>query len=196
MTEQDEEVTALISVLKGMAEQQEREYNARKKAERDSIFGAIPENTKSLYFHLSHRISENHPFVKEMQTNYGIDNVLVTIAPPTSGQSFYGNSRDKAAEIEKRKRVIEPFENFSAKKNIDAIIYLCYYVCDGYQSPYFPEDVVTDWHIWRPIKLAQQLQKPLIVGYQDGFCLGVECYEREYITNPEKIKCPTKILRI
>lgn len=196
--EQEEAFHALQTMLRGMAEQEEREHAAQKAAARASIFGAIPEDAKTLYIHLSHQISENHPFVREIQNNYGADSVLVTIAPPTSGQSFYDNHLDEIAKTEKTKRVIEPFEQFSAKKSIDAIIYLCNYLCDGYQSPIFPQDVVTGWHIWRPIRLAEQLQKPLIVGYQDRFCFTVECYEREYITGAtkEKIKCPIKTVRI
>ncbi|MEK6949985.1 MAG: hypothetical protein AABX34_07205 [Nanoarchaeota archaeon] len=202
MTEQTQEpeeaFTALQTMFRSMAEREEREIAERKVAERTGFFGAIPEHAKTLYVHLSHKIREGHPFVRELQTSYGIDNVLVTVAPERSGQSFYDDSRDKAAEMGKRKQVIEPFENFSVTKSIDALIYLCNYLCDGYQSPIFPEDVVTKWHIWRPIKLAEQLQKPLIVGYQNGFCFGVKCYEREYLTGAteEKIKCPTKVVRI
>ncbi|MBI2146681.1 hypothetical protein HYU22_05050 [Candidatus Woesearchaeota archaeon] len=193
--EQQEGLAALQATFKAMAEQQEREYAAHKAAARASIFSAIPKEATSLYIHLSHRIP-SHPFIEQIQKDYGSDNVLVTIAPPTSGQSFYDNHLDEIAKIEKTKRVIEPFENFSAKKSIDAILYLCNYLCDGYQSPIFPEDVVTGWHIWRPIRVAEQLQKPLIIGYQDRFCFGVKCYEREYITDPEKIKCPTKVVNI
>ncbi len=196
--EQGEAFRALQATFKGLAEQQEREIAEQKAVARTGFFGAIPEYATSLYIHLSHKISQNHPFVRQLQTSYGADNVLVTVAPERSGQSFYDDSLDKVAAEEKRKRVIEPFENFSAKKCIDAAIYLCNYLCDGYQSPIFPQDVVTDWHIWHPIKLAEQLQKPLIIGYQDRFCFTVDCYEREYITRAtkEKIKCPTRIVRI
>lgn len=198
--EQQEALATLQTLFKSMAEQQELESAAQKAAARASIFGAIPQDTTSLYIHLSHQISEDHPYVREIQKNHGADNVLVTIAPETSGQSFYDNHLDEIAKIEKTKRVIEPFENFSATKSIDAFIYLCNYVCDGYQSPYFPEDVVTTWHIWRSINLAQELQKPLIIGYQNDFCFGVKCYEREYITgslgDSDKIKCPVRIVRI
>ncbi|HLC91375.1 MAG TPA: hypothetical protein VJI15_06440, partial [Candidatus Nanoarchaeia archaeon] len=64
------------------------------------------------------------------------------------------------------------------------------------QSPLFPQDVETAWHIWRPIRLAEQLQKPLIVGYRQNFCFTVDCYERGYVANREKIKCPTTIVKI
>ncbi len=196
--EQEEAFRTLQATFKGMAEQQEREIAEQKAVARTGFFGAIPENATSLYIHLSHKISLNHHFVRQLQTSYGADNVLVTVAPERSGQSFYDDSLDKVAAEEKRKRVIEPFENFSAKKGIDAAIYLCNYFCDGYQSPIFPEDVVTDWHIWYPIKLAEQLQKPLIVGYRNGFCFGVKCYEREYLVGAtkEKIKCPTRAVKI
>lgn len=196
--EQEEAFQTLQSTLRGIAEQQEREYAAQKAAARTGFFGAIPEDAKTLCVHLSHKIREWHPFVQQLQTSYGMDNVLVTVAPEKSGQSFYNDSLDKFAAEEKRKRVIEPFDNFSATKSIDAVIYLCNYLCDGYQSPIFPEDVVTDWHIWRPIRTAEQFQKPLIVGYQQDFCFGVECYEREYLTGvtEEKIKCPIKTVRI
>ena len=121
--EQEEAFVALQTMLKSMAEQQEREYVERKAAERSRFFRAIPEQVTSLYIHLSHRIS-NHLFVENIRKDYGSDNILVTIAPATSGQSFYDNSRDKIAEAEKRKQVIEPFESFSSRKSIDAIIYL------------------------------------------------------------------------
>lgn len=197
MTEPERnELETLQAVLRGMAEQQEREYTAQKAAARTGFFGAIPEHAKTLYLHLSHKIPENHPFVQELQTRQGADNVLVTIAPEKSGQSFYTDSLDQVATEQKTKRVIEPFDKFSATKSIDALIYLCNYLCDGYQSPIFPEDVVTDWHIWRPIRLAEQLQKPLIIGYQDDFCFGVKCYEREYITDPQQVKCPIKTVKI
>lgn len=192
MTEQEERFADLLTMFKSMAERERMEIDARRKA----FFDAIPENTETVYIHLSHTIHPSHLYAREMQEKYGIDNVLVTTAPATSGQSFYDDHLDKTAAEEKRKRIIEPFEKFSKEKSIDVIIYLCNYLCDGYQSPIFPEDVVIDWHIWRPIRLAEQLQKPLIVGYQNRFCFGVECCEREYITNPKKIKCPVKTFEI
>jgi len=194
--EQQQAFAKLQALSKSITEGEEMEDAARKAAQRHGLFGVIPEDAKSLYIHLSHKISEHHPFVTEIQANYGIDNVLVTIAPPVSGQSFYDNHLDESAKREKTKRVIEPFEQFSARKSIDAIIYLCNYLCDGYQSPLFPQDVETAWHIWRPIRLAEQLQKPLIVGYRQNFCFTVDCYERGYVANREKIKCPTTIVKI
>ncbi|MDO8655938.1 MAG: hypothetical protein Q7K45_01755 [Nanoarchaeota archaeon] len=194
--EQQEAFVALQSTFKAIAEQEEREYTARQVAQRTGFFGAIPENATSLYIHLSHKISKDHHMVRQIQKDYGTENLLITTAPSASGQSFYDNHLDEIAKREKTNRIIKPFKHFSAKKNIDAIIYLCDYLCDGYQSPIFPQDVVTEWHIWRPIKLAQQLQKPLIVGYQQNFCFSVECYEREYITNQEKIRVPIKIIKI
>ena len=127
MTEEksDEAFAALKTMLKGMAEQDQQEYAAQKAVARTGFLEAIPENAKTVYFHVSHKISEGHSLVRQAQTSYGMDNVLVTVAPKTSGQSFYDNSRDKAAEMEKRKLVIEPFDNFSAKKSIDAFVYLC-----------------------------------------------------------------------
>ena len=194
--EQQEAFTRLATGLKSYQEQQEREYDARIKAQQNSFFGAIPENTTSLYIHLSHRISNRHPFVTGLQTKYGLDNVLVTTAPRESGQSSYNNSRDQIAEAEKTKLVIEPFEKFSATKSIDAIVYLCNYLCDGYQSPIFHDAVVTQWHIWRAIKVAQFSKKPIIIGYQDDFCFRSACYEREYSTNPEEMKCQTTFVYI
>ena len=175
------------------------------------FFGAIPEDTKTLYVHLSHFYHQRNPLVVALQERYGVDNVLVTIAPEKSGQSFYDDSLDQIAEAEKRKRVIEPFENFAAKKSIDAVIYLCNHPCDGYQDPYFPDQIQTQWHIWKAIEPAERLQKSLAVGY--GGCegcysgtMGVECYEREYITGftrsglasstKERIKVPARIVKI
>ncbi len=209
--EQEEAFAALKTTLKGIAEQEEREIAERKGTARTGFFGAIPEPAKTLYVHLSHFYHERNPFVVELQTRYGVDNVLVTIAPETSGQSFYDDRLDKIALTEKRKRITEPFENFSAKKDIDAVIYLCRYLCDGYQDPYFPDQITTKWHIWPAIRSAEQLQKQLIVGAQDtDHCysgtMGVECHAREYITGyaraglasstKERIKCPAKVVRI
>ena len=84
--EQQEAFVALQATLKSMAEQQEREHAARKAEQRTGFFGAIPENSTSLYIHLSHKIYDDHQFVRQLQKDYGDDNVLVTIAPPTSGQ--------------------------------------------------------------------------------------------------------------
>ena len=213
MTDQtpDETFATLKTMLKGMAEQDEREYATQKWVARTGFFGAIPDEAKTLYIHLSHFISEKHHLVQQLQKNLGIDNVLVTIAPETSGQSFYDDSRDKIALAEKRKQITEPFENFSAMKGIDAVIYLCRHLCDGYQDPYFPDQISTKWHIWPAIKAAEQLQKPLIVGGQDiDHCysgtIGRECCPREYITGyaraglasstTSKLKCPGKIVRI
>ena len=191
--EQEAAFKALQKHLRELQEQQERERTAQN----DAFFRSIPKDAKSLCIHLSHKVRGN-PYVKEIQIKYGSDNVLVTIAPAQSGQSFYNDSLDKIATEQKTKQVIEPFENFSKNKSIDAIIYLCNYICDGYQDPIFPDSVQTKWHIWRPIKLAEELKKPLIIGYQNDFCFSAECYEREYITGAtkEKIKCETKIVRI
>lgn len=186
----------LQTILKATMEKQEQEYVDKKASARSGFFGAIPENTTSLYIHLSHKIPSLHPYVTELQQKYGVDDVLVTIAPERSGQSFHDNYLDEIAHAEKTKQVITPFEEFSAKKDIGAIIYLCDYVCDGYPNPIFPDEVFTDWHIWQPIRLAEQLQKKLIIGYKNDFCFKGECYEREYITNKEKIKCPVKIVNI
>ncbi|MBS3112395.1 hypothetical protein J4459_03970 [Candidatus Woesearchaeota archaeon] len=193
---QEEAFRTLQTLLKGIAEKEEREFTSRKAVARDGFFGAIPESAASLYIHLSHKISNRHPYIAELQARLGTDNVLVTIAPDRSGQSFYNGSLDKTAKAEKTRRVIEPFEKFSANKSVDAIVYLCDYVCDGYQDPIFPDSVQTEWHIWRPIRLAEELQKPLVVGYQNNFCFRAECYEREFITDREKIKCPVTIARI
>ena len=194
MTEQEETFAALQPLLKGIAEREEREFNERRSTPRAAFFGAIPEDAKSLYIHLSHQIPEGHPFVKEIQKNYGSDNVLITSAPSTSGQSF--TRFNERIESEKKERLAKPFADFSAQKSIDAVIYLGNYICDGYQSPIFPQDVENKYHLWHAIRLAEQQQKPLIVGYRNGYCFNVKCYEGEYITNPEKIKCPTKIVRI
>ena len=99
------------------------------------------------------------------------------------------------------KKIVEPFDKFSANKSIDGIIYLCNYLCDGYQSPIFPEDTVTNWHIWHAIRLAEKHQKPLVIGHQNDFCFRAPtpeqmCYEARYVTDPEKIKCPTKTIHI
>ncbi len=209
--EQEEAFQALRSTLKGIAEQQEGEIAEQKAAARTGFFGAIPEDAKTLYVHLSHFYHEKNPFVQELQTCYGVDNILITIAPETSGQSFYDDRLDKIALAEKQKRITEPFENFSARKGIDAVVYLCRYLCDGYQDPYFPDQITTEWHIWPAIRAAEKLQKPLIVGGQDidqcySGTIGVECRAREYITGyaradlasstKSRIKCPGTIVRI
>ena len=175
------------------------------------FFGAIPEDAKTLYVHLSHFYHQRNPFVVALQERYGVDKVLVTIAPEKSGQSFYDDSLDKIALAEKRKRITEPFEDFSAKKGVDAVIYLCRYLCDGYQDPWFPDQISTDWHILSAIRSAEKLQKPLIVGAQDpDHCysgtIGRECYAREYITGgaraglasstKERIKVPARVIRV
>jgi len=183
----------LIKGLREIAELNEQEFTRSRTAKQNSFFNALKDSTV-VYAHVSHKL-KGHNFIKILEENYK-DNILITYAPETSGQSFYDDSRDKAAEIEKRKQVREPLEKFSAKKSIDTVIYLCNYLCDGYQSPIFPEDVITNWHIWHAIKTAENFQKQLIVGYQERFCFGVECYEREYITSPEKIKFPIKIMEI
>ncbi len=182
----------LQSLIKAMEEREQ----GRMSSMRTTFFKAIPETTKRLYIHLSHQISENHPYVKELTTTLGQDNVLITNAPAKSRQSFYDNHLDATAHTHKTKQVITPFEEFTMGKSIDAIMYLCDYLCDGYQSPIFPEDVVTKWHIWRTIELAQKQNLPLVIGYTNPFCFGVKCYEREYITDPEKMKCKTSIVRI
>lgn len=205
-----EQFEVLRTMFKDIAEQEEREYNTRKQVQRVAFFNAIPKNAKSLYIHLQHRVPVNHHLVREIQENYGIENVLVTIAPEKSGQSFYSDSLDEIAEIEKRKRITEPFENFYKEGGLDIVIYLCDYICDGYQSPIFPDQVETKWHAWPAIKSAEEHKTPLIIGYNQENCfsgtIGVECYEREYLTGitrnrlssitKERVKCPTKIIRI
>jgi len=179
----------LVAIMKGIEESQQRELNARRSRFLDAF-----KDVGTLYLHVSNRL-EHSSLVKSLQERYG-ENILVTVAPAESWQSSYDDHLDKYAEDKKRKQVIEPFEEFIAKKSIDAVVYLCNYLCDGYRSPIFPEDVVTQWHIWKAIEAAQKFEKPLIVGYLDNFCFGVQCYEREYLADPSKRKCDVKFFDI
>lgn len=187
--ETQDPIAALEGLLQGIAQQQKAELNYREQ----SFFNALPKEAKTLYIHQSHRFYE-YKLIEKIQAQFGKENILITGAPSHSGQSF----TDFYPEIEKQKseRLNNPLTKFLKQKSIDAVIYLCNYVCDGYQSPIFPEDVETGYHIWYAIRIAEQQQKPLIVGYQDTWCFGVRCPEREYITNPESIKIPTITIRI
>ncbi|OGI64935.1 hypothetical protein A2642_02420 [Candidatus Nomurabacteria bacterium RIFCSPHIGHO2_01_FULL_39_10] len=158
-----------------------------------SFFNALPKDAKTLYIHQSHR-SPHDNTIQKIEQLYGKENILHTIAPSHSGQSF----TDYYPEIEQQKadKLNNPLQKFLTEKTLDAIIYLCDFVCDGYQSPIFPEDVVTSYHISHAIHKAQQQQKPLIVGYRNNFCFTVNCPEREYITNPQEMKIPTNTIQI
>jgi hypothetical protein len=165
-----------------------------RKTERNSFFDAIPEYTRALYIHVSHRFNRHNHLIEGIEAQYGIDNILITHAPATSGQSF--SHIDERIEAEKREMLERPVAEFHAQRSIDAIIYFCNSVCDGYQSPIFPQDVETNLHIWHAIRLAEQHKIQLIVAYQDRHCFSAECYEREYIANPEKIKCPATVIQV
>lgn len=203
MTDQNEAFNALKEMLRSMAENQQRQYDLLVKGQQEALQSALPEEAKVLYFHLSHNgPGYNFPLIREAQEQLGSDNVLITVAPENSYQSFYDDHLDASAMEKKTKMVIEPFQEFSARKSIDAIIYLCNYPCDGYQSPIFPEDVVTTWHIWHAINTAENLQKPLIIGYREGrYCFGHGrngCYEGQYLTGQteEKLSVPRKLVNI
>jgi len=190
MTDEPQDpIAALEGLLQGIAQQRKVELNWREQ----SFFSAIPKEAKTIYMHISHR-SYNRELIEKIHEQYGTENILITNAPSHSGQSF----TDFYPEVEtkKRERLVNPVEEFLKQKSIDAVIYLCNSVCDGYQSPIFPEDVETRYHIWHAIRTAEQQQKPLMVGYQDTWCFGVRCPEREYITNSEKIKVPTRTVQI
>ena len=211
MTDEEKTIAELRQALNGFLEMKNEQFRRNEQERRIFFFGAIPEEARVFYIHLSHFINDNHLYVRKIKEIYGIDNVLVTVAPAESYQSFYDNHLDKSAEEKKRKMVTEPFDDFAAKKSIDAIIYLCNHPCDGYVDPYFPDQIQTAWHIWKAIEPAERLQKPLTVGY--GCCegchsgtMGVECHEREYITGftrgnlasrtKGRITVPTKIVRL
>src|SRR3989338_7567398 len=87
----------LQSLMKAMEEKE----NKRIRFERSLFFKAIPEDTKRLYIHLSHKISEDHPYVKELSQRVGLENTLVTSAPAKSGQSFYNDHLDAIAHEQK-----------------------------------------------------------------------------------------------
>ena len=186
---QNELIEGFRLMAKAMEERQVRESD-----ERQNHFLDAFKDIGSMYLHVSHR-QQGSGLIRQLQERYG-ENILVTYAPDRSGQSSYDDSLDKVAEADKRKRIVEPFEDFIAKKSIDSVVYLCDYLCDGYQSPIFPEDVVTQWHMWIAIQTAEKLQKPLIVGYTNNFCFGVQCYEREYLADSSKRKCDVKFLDI
>ncbi len=188
-----EEIETAVAQLEAIGRQMQEAQIAQMNWREQSFFNSIPKDAKSIYIHQSHQ-SYQSTLIDKIRTQYGTENVLITGAPARSGQSF----TDYYQEIEQRKTqaLQTPLQEFLQQKSIDAVIYLCSSVCDGYQSPIFPEDVVTNYHIWHAIRTAQQQQKPLIVGYKDNFCFTARCPEREYITNPEEIKIPTQCINI
>ena len=188
-----EEVAQAIAQLEATGRQMQEAQIAQMNWREQSFFNALPKDLKTLYIHQSHR-SPYDNIIQKIEQIYGKENILITRAPSHSGQSF--TDYDLEIEKEKTAKLQNPIQRFLKEKSIDAILYLCDFVCDGYQSPIFPEDVVTSYHISHAIHTAQQQQKPLIIGYQNNFCFTVNCPEREYITNQEKMKVPTQCIRL
>ncbi|GEM_PF-6776612 len=182
-------IAQLEAIARQMQETQIKEMNWREQ----SFFNALPKDAKTIYIHQSSN-SPHYNLIQKIEQQYGKENILRTIAPARSGQSF----TEYYPEIEKEKtaKLQTPLQEFLKEKSIDTVIYLCNSVCDGYQSPIFPEDVVTNYHIWHAIRTAQQQQKPFIVGYQDDFCFQNRCPERIYIQNQEEMKIPTTTIQI
>jgi len=57
---------------------------------------------------------------------------------------------------------------------VDALVFLCDYLCDG------------ESYVYGQIYLAEELQKPLLVGYTDDFCFQCNCPEIAYMQSPER----------
>lgn len=155
------------------------------------FFKFIPSDAKRLYIHVSHRFG-GHDLLRRIKENYDEDDILITSGPKDSGQSF--TSFNEEIEVKKKEALERQAAKFS-EDGLDVVLYLCNNVCDGYQHPVFPQNVETKLHFWHAMSVAEGLQKPLIIGYEDNFCFSVPCYEREQITD-RKIKCPTRIVRM
>ncbi len=190
--ENSTELEQAIAQLEAIGEQMHKEHLAQMTYREQAFLSVIPKDAKTLYIHQSHRLNSN--LATKLEQTYGKQNIIKTNAPAHSGQSF--TTYYTEIEQEKANRLTTPLNEFLKEKSIDAILYLCSSVCDGYQSPIFPEDVETHYHIWHAIRTAQQHQKPLIVGYQDTFCFRARCPEREYITDQERIKIPISTINI